>query len=82
MVYLEWTALIANVGFPIAITLILLKFMIPNMAKSDQVKELQKSIRSLEKNITVMTIVIARATRVDYQEVQAWVINNGNHEGG
>lgn len=78
----ELTFLITNVGFPIAITLILLKIMIPTMAKADQVKDLQRSILSLERNITVMTIVIARATKVDYQEVQSWVISNGNNEGG
>lgn len=75
--YSDWSLLIANVGFPIAITLILLKFMLPVMARYDQVKDLQCSIRSLEKNIVTMTIVIARANKVDYQEVYSWVNSNG-----
>ncbi len=74
----EWAYLVANVGFPIVVTLFLLKFIVPNMAKAEQVLELRQSIKSLERNITVMTVVIARATAVDYQEARRWVYENGN----
>lgn len=75
----DLTFLVTNVGFPIAVTLVLLKIMLPNMARAEQIKELQTCMKSLERNITVMTIVIARATRVDYMEVQSWVIDHSNN---
>lgn len=80
--YPEWASLVTNLGFPIVVTLILLKFIVPNMATNNQVNELKSAIFRLDRNVVVMTIVIARATGVDYQEARRWVVENGKCEGG
>ncbi|MDD5466155.1 MAG: hypothetical protein PHP73_07465 [Candidatus Omnitrophica bacterium] len=52
------------------------------MATNNQVNELKSAIFRLDRNVVVMTIVIARATGVDYQEARRWVVENGKCEGG
>lgn len=76
--YNQLSLLIANVGFPIVVTLILLKCIIPAMARTEQIEELKTTIFRLDRNLTVMTIVIARATGIDYNEAKRWVYENNN----
>jgi hypothetical protein len=71
--------IIANVGFPIAITCLLLRYIIPTMAKEGDILELRRSIVQLERNITVLTVVIAKSNKVNYDEAKRWVISNGHN---
>lgn len=53
----QWISAIGTVGFPIVLTFYLLA-------------KLEPAIRSLEKTVAVLTVVVARQTGVDYEEAR------------
>ncbi len=68
---------ISTVGFPIVVTLLLLKYIAPNMATKSEVRDVAETARQLERNVMVLTIVLAKATGVDYAAAKRLIIENG-----
>jgi hypothetical protein len=68
---------ISTIGFPIVVTLLLLKYIAPNMATKDDIREVSVLARQLERNVMVLTVVLAKSTGVDYAEAKRLIFENG-----
>ncbi len=74
----ELTHSISSIGFPIVVALILLKFIYPNMATKTDVRDVTLLTRQLERNVMVLTIVLAKSSGVDYAAAKRLIYENGH----
>ena len=69
---------VSTIGFPIVVTLLLLKYIAPNMATKAEVRDVLGLTRQLERNVMVLTVVLAKSTGVDYIEAKRLIVENGH----
>lgn len=73
-----WIDMISRVGFPIVVALLVLVRLEHKVAKHEDVTNLRKVMIDLQRNLVVLTVVLAKSSGVDYHEAKCWVIDNNN----
>jgi len=71
-----WVDMISRVGFPIVVALLVLLKLEHKVAKHEDVTDLRKALVDLQRNLVVLTVVLAKSSGVDYHEAKCWVSDN------
>lgn len=73
-----WIDMISRVGFPIVVALLVLVRLEHKVAKHEDVTNLRKAMIDLQRNLVVLTVVLAKSSGVDYHEAKCWVADNND----